>query len=106
MIRCVRCLRWYLYVRRLSRALALSPGSADSLLGAIRKAEMKETRLKRGKHTHLKALKRGKTLTQALTRQLRRKSPKCEALGPKIQNPSLQNPIRTSQKAVMASKIP
>ena len=67
---------------------------------------MKEKRLKRGMHTHLKALKRGKTLTQALTSELRRKSPKCEALGPKIQNPSLQNPIRTSQKAVMASKIP
>ena len=85
MIRCVRCLRWYLCVRRLSRALALSPGSADSLLGAIRKAEMKETKLKRGMHTHLKALKSGKTLTQALTHGLRRKSAKCEALGPKSQ---------------------
>ena len=46
---------------------------------------MKETKLKRGMHTHLKALKRGKTLTQALTRGLRRKSAKCEALAPKSQ---------------------
>ena len=59
--------------------------AADSFLGSIKKAEMRETKLKRGMHTYLKALKHRKTLTQALTRRLRRKSAKCEALGPKSQ---------------------